>query len=133
MAERRKTSGLIGKVLREQRELVGLTQADVARRAGITGGYLWRLEMGERARPSPDVCVLLARALGLDPVDLKRLAGYLDDEELEQYVPGGAVRKAVMNDPRLTTEHKQGLLTVYALWVGDKVEGLGEESSESSN
>lgn len=131
MAERRSVPKLLGRVLREQRELVGLTQAEVARRAGVTGGYLWRLEMSER-HPSQDVCVRLATVLGLDPVDIQRLAGYLRDEELEQYVPGGAVRKAIVGDPRLTAEHKRGLLALYRSFVGDG-DGPDEGSSESSS
>ena len=57
--------------LRRQRQLQGLTQEELAHRAGLSMRYLGSIE---RARVSASVTVLgqLARALSIDPCNLIR-------------------------------------------------------------
>jgi transcriptional regulator with XRE-family HTH domain len=45
------------------RENVGLTQRELARRAGLTNAYIVMLENGKRTNPSLDVLTRLAAAL----------------------------------------------------------------------
>lgn len=53
-------------ILRAARGRLGLSQDEVAERAGITKGHLSRLETGETPRPRPPTLARLADALSLD-------------------------------------------------------------------
>jgi len=55
--------------LRELRSNRGLTQVDLARKAGVTASYVWRLESGGAA-PGIDLVERLATALGTTVHDL---------------------------------------------------------------
>jgi transcriptional regulator with XRE-family HTH domain len=62
-----------------RRRAPGLRREEVAQRAGLSIGYLTRLEQGRANNPSPLVCEALARALELSPDEqqtLFRLAGH---------------------------------------------------------
>jgi DNA-binding CsgD family transcriptional regulator/transcriptional regulator with XRE-family HTH domain/predicted Ser/Thr protein kinase len=61
-----------GALLRRYREAAGLSQEDLAQRAGLTAAAIGALERGERKRPYPHTLQLLARALDLD--DAHRVA-----------------------------------------------------------
>jgi DNA-binding SARP family transcriptional activator/tetratricopeptide (TPR) repeat protein len=63
-----------GRVLREVRLAVGVTQADLARRAGVSLGTIRDLEQGRRVRPRPGSVARLSAALGLDARLAERLA-----------------------------------------------------------
>jgi predicted ATPase/DNA-binding XRE family transcriptional regulator len=54
-----------GERLRRHREAAGLTQEELAERAGLTSNSVSALERGERRRPYPNTIRLLAEALGL--------------------------------------------------------------------
>src|SRR5215208_555685 len=54
-----------GARLRQLREAAGLTQEELARRAGLTRNAISALERGERRRPYPHTVRTLADALGL--------------------------------------------------------------------
>ena len=55
-----------GALLRRYREAAGLSQEELAERAGLTVSAIGALERGERKRPYPHTLQLLARALDLD-------------------------------------------------------------------
>lgn len=58
---------------------VPMSQNELARRAGLTAGEVWRLEQGELQRPRRSTVTALAEALNLSPIDRDRLliaAGY---------------------------------------------------------
>src|SRR5580658_2853756 len=63
-----------GRVLREARLAVGVTQAELARRAGVSLGTIRDLEQGRRVRPRAGSLERLSRALGLDAGQAERLA-----------------------------------------------------------
>ena len=54
-----------GKRLRELREAAGLTQEELAAKAGLTAKAVSALERGERKRPYPHTVRSLGEALGL--------------------------------------------------------------------
>src|SRR5215203_6500912 len=54
-----------GVMLREYRTTLGLTQEELASRAGLTAKAVSALERGERKRPYPHTVRALAEALGL--------------------------------------------------------------------
>jgi transcriptional regulator with XRE-family HTH domain len=55
---------LLVRNMKRYRILLGITQAELARRAGISMGYIGEVEMG-RKFPSPENLEGIARALGL--------------------------------------------------------------------
>ena len=59
----------IGRVIRERRRQLDLTQEEVAQRIKTTGPYITHLETGKRL-PSLKVVVKLSDALGLDAGEL---------------------------------------------------------------
>ena len=75
-----------GRVLREVRLAVGATQAELARRAGVSLGTIRDLEQGRRARPRPGSVARLSAALGLDAALAERLAS-----AAEAATPGGGL------------------------------------------
>lgn len=54
----------LSRLLRAHRALQGFTQAEVARRAGTTAGYLSHIERGRR-RPSSQLLLRLLKSLGI--------------------------------------------------------------------
>lgn len=61
-------TGRFGGLLRRYRTAAGLTQVELAERAGYYVNYVRKLERGDR-RPSRQVTLALARALNLSPED----------------------------------------------------------------
>jgi|GEM_PF-1261035 len=59
-----------GMQLRAIREKKGLTQVEIAEKAGISQEYVTRLETGGKKNPSLAVAVRLAKALGVSIADL---------------------------------------------------------------
>lgn len=76
-----------GAVLRQAREVRGMSGIDAARAAGISAAYLSKLENDAVKRPSPHVLHQLGEALALPYTDLMRLSGY--------HVPGEAASEPV--------------------------------------
>lgn len=78
----------LGEKLRTSRLACGLTQADVAKRLGVSKGYVSRLERN-KARPAESTIVRLAAVYGLDPGPLLILADYLpaDLQEILRHHP----------------------------------------------
>jgi DNA-binding XRE family transcriptional regulator len=56
--------------VREQRDRAGLTQADLAQRAGLTRRTVITIEADPEYRPRMDVAIRLAEALGLEFAEL---------------------------------------------------------------
>ena len=54
-------------LLRSYREYIGVSQSELARRAGISASYVNRLENSEREPPTRSVVLKIAQALELDP------------------------------------------------------------------
>ena len=57
-------------VIRKHREAKGMTQEEVAQKAGVTKQYVTMLEAGTRASPSLPVLQRIAKALGVTMADL---------------------------------------------------------------
>ena len=63
----------LSRMIRELGEAKGqMTQRDLARRAGVTPGYIAQLEMGQKKNPSLLVLRRLAKALKVPLVELLR-------------------------------------------------------------
>lgn len=66
----------LGRRLRELREQMGLSQAQLASHAEVSQGYLCQLEREEVKNPSAAILLRLAKALSVDPHELMEAAGY---------------------------------------------------------
>lgn len=62
-------------MLKRLREAKGLTQPEVARRAGITDEYVSMLESGVRRNPSLAVLIRIAKVLGVSVSELLEKGG----------------------------------------------------------
>ena len=65
-----------GAVIRQAREVRGLSAVEAARAAGISAAYLSKLENGGVKKPSPHVLHQLSEALAVPYAELMRLNGY---------------------------------------------------------
>src|SRR3712207_1946926 len=80
-----------GARLRQLREAAGLTQEELAGRAGLTRNAISALERGERRRPYPHTVRVLADALDLSDDERTTLAAAVPRQD-EDYDPMGAAR-----------------------------------------
>jgi transcriptional regulator with XRE-family HTH domain len=74
----------LARELRAAREARGESLEAVAGPARISAAYLHKLERGVVGSPSPRVLARLAGVLGVPYLGLMELAGYLDEEQLEE-------------------------------------------------
>ncbi len=111
----------LAQILRNRRKEMGLTLLDVATRAGLSEGYISRVETGKRTQLTEESAIRLAQALNLDPLEVKRLGGILDPDAMLRAAGVSDFRRVVLNDPRLSQEQKTTLLSLYSTWVGYKV------------
>jgi transcriptional regulator with XRE-family HTH domain len=102
----------LGEFIRAQRELAHMSVRRLADIAGVSNPYLSQIERGLR-RPSAEILQQLARALKISVEALYVRAGFLPDEDADH----SSVREAVVNDPVLTPEQKQALLSVYDSYI----------------
>lgn len=64
----------------EERERLGMSQADLAQKTGLTRTTISDYERRERATPDVRALVKISKALGHSPLKLPRLAGLLPPE-----------------------------------------------------
>ena len=101
-----------GAVLRQAREVRGLSAIETARRAAISSAYLSKLEKDAVKRPSPQVLHQLAEVLGVPYAELMVLVGYRvpgDDE------PADTARLGATLFADLTEDERDELLE-YLAW-----------------
>src|SRR3972149_9822996 len=66
----------LGKKIRELRDELGMSQAQLSSQGGLSQGYLSQLENDEVQNPSAAVIFRLAQSLNVDPRVLMQAAGY---------------------------------------------------------
>ena len=101
-----------GGVIRQAREVRGLSSVDAARAASISPAYLSKLEKDAVKRPSPLVLHQLSEALGIAYADLMRLCGYLVPGDRDDSATT-SVGAALFSD--ITDEERDELLE-YLAW-----------------
>ena len=87
MSWRRDPAGAFGTALAAHLAAAGMTQAEVARRAGVHVSYISRLLSGDRM-PEREVATAIADALDLSPVHRAALlmaCGFLPDDAPVSY------------------------------------------------
>ncbi len=75
-----------GQRLRQLREAAGLTQEELAERAGVSVKAIGALERGRRQRPYPNTLLALSNALNLTEAERAELAGSLPERTRQQVV-----------------------------------------------
>ena len=93
----------IGAVLRQAREVRGLSALEASRSAGISSAYLSKLENDAVKRPSPQVLHQLGEVLGVPYADLMVLVGYRVpgvDDRLDTARLGAALFADLTDDER---------------------------------
>jgi len=79
----------LGEKIRELRDELGMSQAQLSVQGGLSQGYLSQLENDEVQNPSAAVIFGLARALHVDPRVLMQAAGYEDavgsEDQIDEY------------------------------------------------
>jgi len=100
----------VGGFIREQRERSAMSLRKLADKAGISNPYLSQIERGLR-RPSADILVSIAAALGLRAEHLFERAGLLDRADHPDII--GAIEE----DEALTAGQKQAMTEIYNSFV----------------
>lgn len=101
----------LGAVLRQAREVRGLTASETARGAAVSQAYITKLENDEVRRPSPLVLQRLGEVLGIPYGQLMTLVGYA--------VPGVEVPDDALLGAALfadLTEDERDELLEYLAW-----------------
>src|SRR5262245_47848995 len=100
MPERRKNAAF-GNFMYDHFKAQGWSRAEAAQRAGVTEGYLNHLFAGEVLLPSTEVFWGFVRGWGINPLEILKVCGYLNDEAIQQW----ATRmEQVKKAPKLDTE-----------------------------
>ncbi len=88
MQDEARCAGPFGQRLRALRRAAGLTQEELAGRAGLTVNGVSALERGTRSRPYPHTVRSLSEALGLSPAEQEALAASVRARPAEPPPPG---------------------------------------------
>lgn len=98
----------IGDFLKQQREEQGVSIRYLSKLTGISHSEINKIEEGERANPSPLHLKALATTLGINQILCFKIAGYIDDEVLEN--------KKVLDLSEFTSDEIE-LINQYATFV----------------
>jgi transcriptional regulator with XRE-family HTH domain len=112
-----------GRLLRDYRTERHLSQATLARLAGVSAGYVGLIETGDRGeRPSLDIVKRFAQGLSLDVSEtecLMRASGHLGPHETLIQDGRASFATTVANNRRLTSRQKELLISLYDSWLGE--------------
>jgi transcriptional regulator with XRE-family HTH domain len=101
-----------GTIIKQAREVRGLSLVDAARSAGISAAYLSKLENDGVKKPSPHVLNQLSEALAVPYAELMRLNGYRLPVEPDRPA-GAALGAALFAD---VTDEERDELVEYLAW-----------------
>ncbi|MEA2828047.1 MAG: hypothetical protein QOG43_2486 [Actinomycetota bacterium] len=119
-----------GSFLRAQRRLSNLSLREMAERTKVSNAYLSQIERGMHA-PSVRVLRSIAKALDLSAEAMLAQAGLFEDDDAADPgatpgpggggggVPaaGSGTEAAIRQDPKLTSDQKEALLSVYRSYL----------------
>jgi transcriptional regulator with XRE-family HTH domain len=112
-----------GRLLRRYRTDRQLSQAALARLAGVSAGYVGLIETGDRGeRPSLDIVKRFAQGLRLDVPEteaIMRAGGHLGPHETLIHDGRASFATVVANNRRLTSRQKELLISLYDSWLGE--------------
>lgn len=108
----------LGQLLKQAREIIGLSVRAAAAQAGISGAYISQLEAESIKEPSPHVLYKLAQVYNLSYAELMRAAGYVvPGREENSTQPGSAspLDIALRSASPLTPSEREALAE-YLAW-----------------
>jgi transcriptional regulator with XRE-family HTH domain len=109
------TAATFGGVIRELRQARGLSQSQLADRAGLTQSYVSMIESRQRGwRPSRNVVQSFALGLGVKERELLKAADLDGFEEIE---PALTMKDAIDADPYLAPREKKALYELYRAMI----------------
>lgn len=108
----------LGPTLKSVREMLGKSLKAVADPAEISPAYLVKLEHGNVTSPSPHVLHRLAGVLGVDYLELMRLAGYVVPDAAGHR--SGALAQALSSED-LTDDEAKAVATYLTLYRSRRV------------
>ena len=110
-----------GAFLKAQRRLSNLSLREMAERTKVSNAYLSQIERGMHA-PSVRVLRSIAKALDLSAEAMLAQAGLFEDDVADPGEPAGSTpspgtEAAIRQDPKLTSDQKEALLSVYRSYL----------------
>lgn len=108
----------IGAWIGEQRQSLGLSATDAARRARVSNTTLRHLEAGRNHHPTDETLIRIARALRFDPAELMARCRrrYADIPTIRDVAPVGApldLLQVLESDGRLDERSRRLLMELY--------------------
>ncbi len=108
----------IGGWIGEQRQSLGLSMTDAARRARVSSTTLRHLEAGRNHHPTDETLIRIARALRLDPAEMMARCRrrYADIPTIRDMAPVGAplgLLQVLESDGRLDERSRHLLMELY--------------------
>lgn len=111
-----------GVEIKRLRQKAGITQAQLASRAGVSAGYVGLIETGDRGdRPSLDIVKRFAQVCDAtleETEQLLRITGHLSEHETLMPTERPSLSQFLSSDKELTKEQKAILISMYRSWVG---------------
>jgi len=105
----------VGEFIRSQRRVADMSLRQLSNLAKVSNPYLSQIERGIY-KPSAEVLKAIADALQIRSETLFARAGFIDEEA---HRGPSDVERAVRSDPRLSTEQKRSIISIYRSFIGD--------------
>lgn len=107
-------------IVQKRRSKAGLSINEVARRAKVDTGTVWRIEQGMIAKPTAKSLMAIGDVLGIRPIDLFSVVGWIPADELPSI--GTYLRTKLPALPEEALQDVQAYITTIAHKHGVKVE-----------
>lgn len=114
----------IGAFVKELREAQHLTQAELARKCGLSRAYINALESGNVKEPSARTMGLLAEALGVDIMEMLEATGTIRIQDRSQISGEAQLASYLRRERNLSEESVRSILHVIHLYE------LGERQNQ---
>ena len=99
-----------GRAVKARRDMLGLTQNDVANELGVVQTMVSHYENGAHV-PEPDGVFGIEKLLKAKPGELSRLFGYVPADV--RSLPPTSALEAILSDPALGPREKEGMAALY--------------------
>ena len=112
------TQDQLAKILKQARELLGLSVRSAAAKADISSTYLSQLEASTTKEPSPHVLYKVENVYGLSYADLMRAAGYVvpNAEKRGGKLSTSSILDVALGTKTPLTDHERDALSEYLAW-----------------
>lgn len=111
----------IGRFVRQVREARHMSQAQLARRCGLSRAYINALEGGNVKDPSAKTLGIMARALGIDILEMLEASGAIVEGQRDQITSEAELATYLRRNRELSEPSVQGILRLIRLFeIGEK-------------